>query len=202
MTRGAWGCSRPVVAVDDLREVGRVGVGDEHLEEEAVELRLGQRVGALHLDRVLRREDDERVRAAGASCPATVTPPSCIASSSADWVFGVARLISSARTRCAKTGPAGSGSGGRVSGSSTTTFVPVMSAGIRSGVNWMRENVRSTACASVRTSSVLPRPGRALEQHVAAREQRAEHVVDRGFLARDDLAERSPRGGRRPRGNA
>ncbi len=35
-----------------------------------------------------------------------VTAPSFIASSSADWVFGVARLISSARTMLAKIGPA------------------------------------------------------------------------------------------------
>ena len=35
----------------------------------------------------------------------TVTACSCIASSSADWVLGVARLISSARTRLAKIGP-------------------------------------------------------------------------------------------------
>src|SRR5688500_15729777 len=38
-------------------------------------------------------------------------------------------------------------------------FVPVMSAGIRSGVNWMRLNSRSRASASVRTSIVLPSPG-------------------------------------------
>ena len=34
-----------------------------------------------------------------------------------------------------------------------------MSAGIRSGVNWMRENVSDSVSASVRTSIVLPRPG-------------------------------------------
>jgi len=34
-----------------------------------------------------------------------------------------------------------------------------MSAGMRSGVNWMRLNVRSSAAASVRTSNVLPMPG-------------------------------------------
>ena len=37
--------------------------------------------------------------------PAMVTLRSAMASSSADWVFGVARLISSATTRFAKTGP-------------------------------------------------------------------------------------------------
>src|SRR5688572_28203428 len=37
--------------------------------------------------------------------------------------------------------------------------VPVMSDGIRSGVNWMRLNLRSSTCASVRIRSVLARPG-------------------------------------------
>ena len=36
------------------------GVVDEHLEHEAVDLRLGQRIRALGLDRVLRRHDEER----------------------------------------------------------------------------------------------------------------------------------------------
>ena len=39
------------------------------------------------------------------------------------------------------------------------TSVPVMSDGIRSGVNWMRLNDRSSAWASVLTMSVLARPG-------------------------------------------
>ena len=34
-----------------------------------------------------------------------------------------------------------------------------MSAGIRSGVNWMRLNDRSRICATVLISSVLARPG-------------------------------------------
>ncbi len=37
--------------------------------------------------------------------------------------------------------------------------MPVMSAGIRSGVNWIRLNVQSMTSAIVRTSIVLPRPG-------------------------------------------
>ena len=37
--------------------------------------------------------------------------------------------------------------------------VPVMSLGIKSGVNWMRENLRSSTCAIVWMSSVLARPG-------------------------------------------
>ena len=46
-------------------EHGELGLArrevDDELEQEPVELRLGQRVGALVLDRVLRRGDEERV---------------------------------------------------------------------------------------------------------------------------------------------
>ena len=83
---------------------------------------------------------------------------SCIASSRLDWVFGVARLISSASTRLAKIGP-GWNRKIRWPPSSMRMFVPVMSAGIRSGVNWMRLNEQSMTSAIVRTSIVLPRPG-------------------------------------------
>ena len=48
-------------AVEDLVELVAARERDVELEEEAIELRLGQRVGALHLERVLRREDDERL---------------------------------------------------------------------------------------------------------------------------------------------
>ena len=37
--------------------------------------------------------------------------------------------------------------------------VPVMSDGIRSGVNWMREKLKSRTSATVRTSRVLASPG-------------------------------------------
>ena len=74
------------------------------LEEEAVELRFGERERTLVLDRVLRGEDEER-SGSGRVTPSTVTCCSAIASSSADCVFGVARLISSTSTTFAKTGP-------------------------------------------------------------------------------------------------
>jgi hypothetical protein len=45
----------------DLHFVGRGRVLHQRHEHEAVELRLGQRVGALLLDRVLRREHEERL---------------------------------------------------------------------------------------------------------------------------------------------
>ncbi len=39
------------------------------------------------------------------------------------------------------------------------TSVPVMSLGMRSGVNWMRLKPSCSACASVEMSSVFARPG-------------------------------------------
>ena len=87
--------------------------------------------------------------------PSTVTVRSCIASSSAACVFAGARLISSANTRSAKIGP-----GRKVNSRAPVRSVtPVMSAGIKSGVNWMRWNLTSRASARVRTSSVFAVPG-------------------------------------------
>ena len=64
--------------------------------------------------------------------PSTVTCRSCIASSSADWVFGGVRLISSASSSPQNSGPA------RNENSAVRwsyTNEPVTSLGSRSGVN-------------------------------------------------------------------
>jgi hypothetical protein len=49
----------------DLDQVGLRGERHVDLEEEPIELRLGQRVGALHLERVLGGEHEERLGRAG-----------------------------------------------------------------------------------------------------------------------------------------
>ena len=89
----------------------------------------------------------------------TVTTCSCMASSNADCVLGVARLISSASTRLAKIGPGWNWKARPPWAVSSSTLVPRMSAGMRSGVNWMRLYCSCRARAIVRTSSVLPSPG-------------------------------------------
>src|SRR5690606_17925062 len=89
--------------------------------------------------------------------PSTVTRPSSMTSSSADCVFGEARLISSASTTEAKIGPSWN-SNSRFSWSKIVT--PVTSEGSRSGVNWMREWLACTDAASARASEVLPVPGK------------------------------------------
>src|SRR5436305_170504 len=95
---------------------------------------------------------------AGSSCvtPSTLTWNSSMHSRRLDCVLGVARLISSASTICAKTGP------GLKTNSPVfwlKTEVPVMSEGSRSGVNWIRLKVQSSERASARASIVLPVPG-------------------------------------------
>src|SRR6185437_15138035 len=92
--------------------------------------------------------------------PLAVTLCSCIASSSAAWVRGGARLISSARTMLAKTGPRTKRKARPPDAESSSKISePVMSLGTRSGVNWIRRKSRCTASASERTMSVLARPG-------------------------------------------
>jgi hypothetical protein len=81
-------------------------------------------------------------------------------SSRAAWVFGGVRLISSARITFAKIGP-GKNRNTRspVALSCWMTSVPVMSDGMRSGVNWMRLNVRFRILLSVEIISVFASPG-------------------------------------------
>jgi hypothetical protein len=95
-------------------------------------------------------------RSSGRVTPSLVTCRSCIASSSAAWVFGGARLISSARRRLVKIGP------GRNSNSVvrwSKIDAPVTSDGIRSGVNWIRANSMLATCAKERAIRVFASPG-------------------------------------------
>ena len=165
-------------------------VVDEHLEHEAVDLRLGQRVRALGLDRVLRREHEERARAPGSVLWPIVTWRSCITSSSADCTFAGARLISSASRKLQKTGPR-SVSKSALSGRKTR--VPTRSLGTRSGVNCTRLNEPPSTAAVDLIVSVFARPGNALDQQVPAGEQAHEHALEHLLLAGDhapDLEQR------------
>ena len=85
-----------------------------------------------------------------------LTCRSPMASRSADWTLAGARLISSASTRLAKTGPS---SVSKVSVEGRHTRVPTMSPGIRSGVNCRRWKLPPVTSARVRTASVLATPG-------------------------------------------
>ena len=137
-----------------------LGIVDEDVEHEAVELGLGQRIGAFLLDRVLRGQHEERL---GQRCR---VPP--------DGDLVLLHRLQQRRLRLGRRAVdlvgqdhvgedrALAGTGTRALPerlSSWITSVPVMSEGIRSGVNWMRLNSSDRASASVRISSVLARPG-------------------------------------------
>ena len=92
----------------------------------------------------------------GCGTPSTVTRRSSMTSSSADCVFGEARLISSAMTMLANTGP-GWNSKPRLAWLKIVT--PETSEGSRSGVNWMRRHCPRIDAATARASVVLPTPG-------------------------------------------
>ena len=83
---------------------------------------------------------------------ATVTLCSCIASSSADCVFGVARLISSTSTTFVKIGP-GRNSKSRLRWSKIAR--PVTSVGCRSGVHWIRDVVAPSMLPAIARASIV-----------------------------------------------
>ena len=80
------------------------GVVDDDLEQEAVELRFGERVGSLRSIGFW-VASTRNGRARGTVSPPVVTRCSCIASSNADCILGGARSISSASSMLANTGP-------------------------------------------------------------------------------------------------
>ena len=85
-----------------------------------------------------------------------VTCRSSMHSSRLAWVLGDERLISSARTMLANTGP---GRNSKRAACWSNTLTPVTSLGSRSGVNWMRAKRQLTERASALARSVLPTPG-------------------------------------------
>ena len=94
-----------VVAVEDEAHLDlRRRIADAHAQQEAIELRLGQREGAAKSCGFCVAMT-KNGSGSGMVCPSSETCPSFIASSSADCVRGLARLISSARSTLAKMGP-------------------------------------------------------------------------------------------------
>src|SRR3954451_12198653 len=88
--------------------------------------------------------------------PSTVTCRSSIGSSSAAWVRGGVRLISSTSTTFANTGP---GRKRKEPSCWSYTLIPERSEGSRSGVDCTRVNHPPIDVASARASVVLPTPG-------------------------------------------
>ncbi len=175
---------REALLVEDLQLVVHPRIAERRAQEEAVELRLRQRERALVLDRVLGRDAGGTGYGSSRVTPSTVTWRSAIASSSADCVFGVARLISSTSTTFAKIGP-GRNSKSRVRWSKTER--PVTSVGWRSGVHWMRDGVApSMVPAIARASTVFAVPGTSSRSTCPPQVERGEDELDLLALAVDD----------------
>ena len=86
-----------------------------------------------------------------------------------------------------------------VATSSSMTSVPTMSDGIRSGVNWMRLNLRLIASASVLISSVLARPGTPRSRQWPPARMQIEHFIEHAGLPDDDAAHFGAQAHERPR---
>ena len=67
--------------------------------------------------------------------------------------------------------------------------MPVISDGIRSGVNWMRENLRSSTCAMEWINSALASPGTPTIRLLPPASIGQHDLLDDGVLADDQLAE-------------
>ena len=73
--------------------------------------------------------------------------------------------------------------------SSAMTLVPMMSAGIRSGVNWMRLNEQVEHVAERADQQRLAEAGHAFEQRVAAGQHAGQDAAHDLVLADDDLGD-------------
>ena len=70
---------------------------------------------------------------------------------------------------------------------SSRTSVPVMSAGIKSGVNWTRLNDKFSERASVLIISVFASPGTPSSRAMPSSKKRDQELFDHVVLADDDL---------------
>ncbi len=109
--------------------------------------------------------------------------------SSAACVLGGVRLISSASRMFAKIGPGRKRNARRPASGSSRTFVPVMSDGMRSGVNWTRLNPTSRILRDRADHERLGQARHAHQQHVAPREDGREDLLDHLALADHHLAQ-------------
>ena len=125
--------SRWLPAVKSARSAARSGKQFEAQQEKAVELRLGQGKVPIWWAGfwvAMTKTGPGRARVSAPPSPAALpSPPGGL------WVLGVARLISSASTTWAKIGPGKR----KALFSRSKSETPVISAGSRSLVNWMRE---------------------------------------------------------------
>ena len=118
-----------------------------------------------------------------------VTVRSCMASSSADCVFGVARLISSASTRLAKIGPGWKRRALRAAIVGLDDHAADDVGGHQVGRELDARILQMQHAGERAQQGGLAEAGNAFEQHVAAGEQTDQDAVDDVLLADDDLSD-------------
>ena len=146
--------------VDHLHFVVGTQIIEHGIEEKAVELRFRQRIGTLEFDGVLRGQHEEgrgqlvviAAHGAGVLLHGLKQRGLRLGRGAVDFVGQHDVAEDRSLTNVQRRWP--------VVGSSSMMSVPVMSEGIRSGVNWMRLKARPSVCAMVRTISVFAVPGK------------------------------------------
>ena len=181
---------RPLVAsgaIENDRQLLARGIADDQLEHEAVELRLGKRVGPFLFDGILGRHDEERL----------LEPVDHAADGDGVFLhrfqerglrFGRRAVDFVGQDDLREDGPALKFEFATAVGLSMTTLVPRMSAGIRSGVNWTRLKSSVKHSASVRTNRFCPSRAR-LPKRVAADEETGQDSVNDLVVADDHLGD-------------
>ena len=186
-------------AVEDADGGRVVGVPERRAHHEAVELRLGEPVGAGLLDGVLRGEHEE----GDADLPRDAVDGD--AALLHDLEEGGLRLRARAVDLVGEHDVREDRAGVELEDALLLVVHadPVMSPGSRSGVNWMRVFVPCTDCAIARASEVLPVPGTSSSSTWPSLSIAVEDQLDDMALAEDrplhvvgDLAERLREPGR------
>ena len=170
------------------------GVADRRPDEEPVELRLGQRVRALVLDRVLRRQHDERRREHARLAFARHLPLlHRLEQRGLRLRWGAVDLVGEEEV-----GEDRARHELELRAALVEDDEPVTSEGIRSGVNWMRENSSDVALRERARDERLREAGVVLEQDVAVAEDREQDQLERRRACRRRRAR--PRRGCAPTG--
>ena len=170
-----------------------VGIDDVDLQEEAVELRLGQRVGALLLERVLGGEHVEgRGQVVADAGDGDVVFLHRLQQRRLGARAGAVDLVG--HQELGEDRAADEAEAARLpSGAWSITSEPRMSEGIRSGVNWMRAAERPRTVPRVSTSLVLARPGTPTRRPWPPARMVISARSTTDFLTVDDLADGRPR---------